>query len=93
MLASVLKATNTKESDWTITNEDVRNRWQRAVDMQKQNPMAGMVMRMYSRVFFPDGAADYSKNLDNKVLDLPQEDFDQATKEAVEIAASGGNAY
>jgi hypothetical protein len=43
---------------------------------------------MYTRVFYPDGNGDYesSKGTANGLLELPQEDIDEATKIAIERA-------
>lgn len=44
---------------------------------------------LYGRVFFPDGCGDFesSKGTLNKLLGLPQEDLDEATKRALERQA------
>ena len=38
---------------------------------------------------YNDGNGSFDDRLDNDVLELPQEDFDQATKVAVDMAARG----
>lgn len=86
MLASVLRVTGDKESDWTITSEPSKPRYERAVQMMAGGDFEGFCILLYSRVFFPDGASDFTKKLNNKDLGLPEENLDDATKTAIEMA-------
>ena len=56
------------------------------VEEMKEGNRIGFVKMMYTRVFYPDGCGDFEHNKGtlNKVLDLPQEDIDEATKVAIE---------
>ncbi|TKA80601.1 hypothetical protein B0A55_02915 [Friedmanniomyces simplex] len=88
MLASVLRVTGDKESDWTIKKESAVERFEAAKEgMQKGDRMA-FARWMYTRVFYPDGSGEYgkTKGLANGVLNLPEEDVDEATKAAMERA-------
>ncbi|KIW23596.1 uncharacterized protein PV07_11783 [Cladophialophora immunda] len=92
MLASVLRVTGDKEDDWTVLHEDVRERYQAGVEQMKGGDRLGFMKMLYARVFFPNGDGDYESKygLHNDVLGLPKEDFDEATKRAVNLAAKGG---
>lgn len=89
MLDSVLRVTRDSEASWTISHENVKERYQRAVELSKEGKLAGYVMLLYSRVFFPDGSGDINSKLQNEALDLPQEDLDSATKIAIDMALAG----
>lgn len=95
MFESVLRVTGTSEADWTVTHEDVRERYAKGMEEMKagnSNSRLGFVKVLYSRVFFPDGSGNYeaSRGLHNDALGLPKEDLDERTKYAVELAAQGG---
>lgn len=51
----------------------------------------GFVRLLYTRVFYPNGGGDYetSKGLQNEILGLPEEDLDEATREAIRLALNG----
>lgn len=89
MFESVLRVTGDKESDWTITHEDVRERYKRGLKMMQEGQMVGFGIVLYSRVFYDDGAGDFNKKLDNNALGLPEENFDEATKVAIDMALAG----
>lgn len=89
MLDSVLRVTGDSEESWTIAHENVEERYQRGVELSKEGKLAGYVLLLYSRVYYPDGSGDINSKLQNKVLDLPSEDLDEATKLAVGMALAG----
>ena len=89
MFESVLRVTGDKESDWKISYENAEKRFQRAQKMLHDGNILGMVIMLYTRVMYNDGNGSFNDRLDNSVLGLPQEDFDQATKVAVDMAARG----
>ncbi|KAK4569390.1 hypothetical protein LTR86_003153 [Recurvomyces mirabilis] len=92
MFASVLRVTGTKESDWTISHEDVEARYKRGREMMMKGDMVGFGIQLYSRSFFPDGKADNFEMLQNEELGLPwEEDLDEATRVAVGYSESGKN--
>jgi NmrA-like family len=92
MLDSVLRVTGTSEEDWKIDHEDVKERYKKGVEDFKKGEMTGFVKLLYSRVFFPDGSGNYEakRGLHNDILGLPQEDFDEYTKVAVQMAEKSG---
>lgn len=85
MLASVLRVTGEKESDWAITSEPTKARYERGAKMMSEGDFEGFCILMYTRVFFPDGAADFTSKLNNKDLGLSEESVDEATKTALEM--------
>ncbi|KAF3479629.1 CipA protein [Arthroderma uncinatum] len=90
MFQSVLRATGTKEEDWKITYEPSDERYKVAVDLMHQGNPIGFVRALYARGFYPEGSGNGSAGfepthgLQNDVLGLPKEDFDERTKVAVE---------
>lgn len=85
MLESCFRVTDTKKSDWKITNEPSKDRYEKGGKAMREGDMTGFVKQMYTRVFFPDGAGNHEKThgLDNEVLGLPKEDLDEATRAAI----------
>ena len=93
MLASVMRVTGTREKDWTIDHEDVKERYKRGKEEFEKGDMMAFAFLLYSRVFFPDGSGNYEKTkglLHNEVLGLPTEDFHEYTKIAVQMAEQSG---
>ena len=86
MLASVLRVTGDKESDWIITSEPSKERYQQAVKTLEGGDFIGFCILLYTRVFWQDGASDYTRKLNNEDLGLKEEDLDEATMRAVEMA-------
>ena len=87
MLDSILRVTNTSVDEWKISHEPSSERYKAGVDALKQGDHIGFVKMMYSRVFYPDGSGNYeSKNgVQNDILGLPKEDFDEYTKIALQM--------
>ncbi|KAG9943794.1 hypothetical protein KCU85_g8395, partial [Aureobasidium melanogenum] len=86
MLASVLRVTGDQESDWTITSEATDDRFARGMGMLQKGDFTGFPLVMYSRVFFAHDAMNHEAKVANGLLDLPKEDFDEATRAAVSMA-------
>ena len=86
MFESALRVTGTKEDDWTITQEPVQERYSSGVKEIQEGKRIGFAKMMGSRVFYPDGCGDFEHNKGtlNKLLDLPEENIDEATKAAIE---------
>ncbi|KAI3327191.1 putative oxidoreductase CipA [Xylariaceae sp. AK1471] len=89
MSESVLRITGDQSSDWKITYENVVDRYQRGQKLAQEGRLFGLGIVMYSRVFYPDGSGDFNDKLDNDVLRLPNENLDDATQVAVNMAHSG----
>ncbi|KAH8689011.1 hypothetical protein BGW36DRAFT_433774 [Talaromyces proteolyticus] len=86
MLESVLRVTDTKMEDWTITKEPSQERYSTGLDEIQEGKRIGFAKMMYTRVFFPDGCGDFEHNKGtiNSLLDLPGEDIDAATRIAID---------
>lgn len=89
MFESVLRASGDAESDWTVTHENLKERYNRGLKMMQEGQMVGFGILLYARVFYADGAGDFNDKLDNDALGLPKENFDEATKVAIDMALSG----
>ena len=91
MFASVLRVTGTKESDWQISHENSKERYEAGINMMQEGNRAGFGQMMYTRVFYPngDGAFETRKGLQNQALGLTHEDLDHYTEIAVEMAKEG----
>jgi len=86
MFASVLRVTDTSASDWSITEEPVRERYATGIKQMQAGERIGFAKMMYTRVFYDDGVGDVesSRGTVNTLLGLPEEDIDEATKVAIE---------
>ncbi|KAL7935421.1 NAD(P)-binding protein [Trichoderma chlorosporum] len=88
MLDSLNRVMGTTDNEWQIEYEPTDVRHKRGLQIFQTGSIIGFGMAMYSRVFYPNGDGDYETKhgLANKVLGLPEEDLDEATKLAVEMA-------
>lgn len=86
MFDSVLRVTDTKVDDWTITNEPAKERYSSGMMEIKEGKRIGFAKMLYTRVFYPDGSGNTEQNKGtiNSLLNLPTEDIDEATKAAIE---------
>lgn len=85
MLASILRVTGTKESDWKITKVSSVYRFESGVEAIKKGDRSGFA-KMSTRVFYQDGCGNVEKTKGtvNSLLGLPEEDIDEFTKIAME---------
>ena len=88
MFDSVLRVLCDKESDWIVSHEDAKERYQRGMQMLQGGDMDGFNIQLYTRMFYPTGEGDFTAKLDTSLLGLPQENLDEATKVAIEMAKS-----
>lgn len=88
LFQSVLRATETTNEDWTINYQDVKERYREGLAEIQSGNIEGMYKLLYSRVFYPNGDGNYetSRGLQNDVLGLPKEDFDEVTRNAIHDA-------
>jgi hypothetical protein len=88
MLDSLNRVLGSTDSDWKIEYEPTDVRYKRGLDILKAGNLLGFGMAMYSRAFYPNGDGNYEAKygLANKALGLPEEDFDEATKLAIQMA-------
>lgn len=91
MFESVKRVTGTKDGDWKISYESSAERYEGGVEAWKKGDVKGFVRFMYAGMFFPNGGGDYgsTKGLHNDVLGLPEENLDEATKEAIRRGLEG----
>ncbi|KAH8813010.1 hypothetical protein F5884DRAFT_751303 [Xylogone sp. PMI_703] len=84
MLASVLRQTETKEEDWTITKVPAQELHSTSSKQIAEGKKDAYASYLYSRIFFPDGSGDFEhKGTLNSMLNLPKEDIDEATNNAI----------
>lgn len=92
MFKSVLRVTGTKESDWDVSHEKAADRFRIGSELWEKGDAAGLAQLLYAKEFIPgpDGelamAFGRRNELLNSVLGLPEEDLDERTKVAIEIA-------
>ena len=85
MFDSILRVTGTKEADWSINKEPAHERYANGVAEMKQGSRDGFAKMLYTRIFYDDGNGDFEtrRGVSNKLLGLPEEDIDEATKRAI----------
>ena len=91
MFESVLRVTGEKASDWKVTHEPAKERFDAGVKEYQGGDFGGFAKLLYSRCFFPDRPGDFEVEGgdDNEKLGLPKEDLDEFTKIGVQLAESG----
>lgn len=82
---SVKRVTGTNDTDWTITHEDTKKRYQDGMSQVKTGNMAGFSKLLYARAFYPDDPSDLSSKAQNELLGLPEERLDDATIDGVDL--------
>ncbi|KAH7118816.1 hypothetical protein B0J11DRAFT_77551 [Dendryphion nanum] len=99
MFASVLRATSTTDSEWSISYEPVRERYATGLKEMGEGSRAGFAKMMYARVFWEDGCGDFEREggvgiVDGSLRGLEKErgekGVDVGTRVAVERAGRGG---
>lgn len=94
MFESVKRVSGTTDSDWTFRYVNSEERFNEGHEAMKKGDMSGFFRQMYARVFYPTGEGDHSRlGLADKVLGLPTEDIDEATKEALRLLGQGKLSY
>jgi len=95
MLASVLRVTGGKESEWTIDRQGSVERFEEGVQKMQSGDMTGYAQRMYTRTFYKDGCGNFEQHgvLANGILGLPKEDLDERTRVAIKMAETGEGTY
>ena len=93
MLNSLHRVLGTSDEDWTITKEPAKERYRRGLAQLQGGDRLGFARAMYAKCFFPGQGGNYETGygLDNGKLELPQEDLDEATRRAVEMASGGAH--
>jgi len=95
MLNSIHRVIGTKDADWEISFEASEKRYKDGMQEMRNGSIAGFQKALYARAFFPNGGGDFtlSHGTANKLLRLPEEDLDQATKRSLDMAESGWNPF
>ncbi|ETI25745.1 hypothetical protein G647_02519 [Cladophialophora carrionii CBS 160.54] len=92
MFESVLRVSGDAEDAWTVRHEDVKERYRAGMEEMRAGDRTGFMKLLYARVFYPgDGDYESKRGLHNDILGLPKEDFDEATKRALDMVARGGS--
>ncbi|KAK0100448.1 hypothetical protein ONS95_008398 [Cadophora gregata] len=87
MLDSAVRVTGTPLSDWAVTKESAKERYESGIKEMKEGNRVGFAKMMYTRVFYDDGVGNVEgKGLANEALGLEVEDLDEATERAFERA-------
>jgi hypothetical protein len=91
MLDSLNRVLGTTDDDWEISHQDVKERHQLGLEKLQKGDRRGFAQAMYAKIFYPGSGGDYETGyeLDNGRLGLPQEDLDEATRRAVQMAKEG----
>ena len=91
MFASILRCTGEKESDWKVSYEKSKERYEAGNKLMQEGNREGFAQLMYTRVFYPDGTGDYEsrKGLSHQALGLKGEDLDHYTQIAIDMAKEG----
>lgn len=94
VLDSIHRVTGSTDADWTITKQDVKQRYGEGFAMMKDPKLGrlGFAQVLYSRGFYPDEPALFEARgtLCNDVLGLPKEDMDECTKRAIRMVEENG---
>ncbi|KAF5660098.1 NAD(P)-binding domain-containing protein [Fusarium heterosporum] len=85
IFASVKRVTDTNDSDWIVTRESTKQRYEDGLAKVKVGNMAGFSKLLYARAFFPDDPSEHAAKVQNELLGLPEENLDEATKAGVEL--------
>jgi hypothetical protein len=93
MLDSVERVTGTTDKDWKIDYEPSKERWERGKKAMTAGDRTGFGTAMYARGHFPNGDTNVQDKLENDILGLTEEDFDEATQRAVALWKSNYNAF
>lgn len=91
MLDSLHRVLGTTDKQWTITHQDVEERYAEGVRELKEGNRVGFAKAMYASVFMENGPKRFEESggVDNVVLGVAKESLDKATKRAVEMVGGG----
>jgi len=95
MLDSLHRVLGTTDKDWTIDFEPTDQRFKRGLEDWENGNRMGFATASYARIFYPNGDGDFESKwgTSNKLLGLPKEDLDEATKRVVEMVESGWSPF
>ncbi|OAQ97569.1 hypothetical protein LLEC1_01210 [Akanthomyces lecanii] len=91
MLDSVHKVLGTTDADWTIEKVNAQERYDAGKKLLGgPEGHKGFAHALYTRTFFKNGGGDFHDKVVNKELGLPEEDMEEATKRAIDMALKAG---
>jgi hypothetical protein len=82
---SVKRVTKTSDSDWTVTHESTKKRYEDGLAQVKAGDMSGFPKLLFARTFSPEDPSVHSEKVQNELLGLPEESLDEATKAGIEL--------
>ncbi|TVY62182.1 hypothetical protein Focb16_v014080 [Fusarium oxysporum f. sp. cubense] len=85
LFESVKRVTGTSDSDWTVTHESTKKRYEEGMAQVKRGDMSGFSKLLYARAFFPEDPSNLSAKAQNRLLGLPEEELDEATKGGIAL--------
>ncbi|KAF9771013.1 hypothetical protein IL306_011362 [Fusarium sp. DS 682] len=85
LFESIKRVTGTTDSDWTVTHESTKERYEEGMVQVKRGDMSGFSKLLYARAFFPEDPSNLSAKAQNDLLGLPEEDLDEATKDGIAL--------
>lgn len=92
MLNSIHKVLGTTDADWSVEKVDAQTRYDEGKKLLGgPEGYRGFSQCLYTRTFFKDGGGDFSDKVVNAELGLPEEDMQEASKRAVEMAMNAGD--
>jgi hypothetical protein len=93
ILDSLHRVLGTTDADWQITYEPTAKRAKDGIEEFSRGIITGIGKAMYAKLFIRSraGELELPKEPANKALGLPEEDMDEATRTAVEMAQGGWN--
>lgn len=96
MLDSLHRVLGTTDADWEITYEPVEKRIADGSAEMTKGIFTGFVKVLYGDGFlYTNEKADFAQTMEpaNELLNLPKEDLDEATREAVAMVEGGWNPF
>ncbi|KAA8645101.1 hypothetical protein EYZ11_008902 [Aspergillus tanneri] len=85
MFESVKRVTGTIDTDWAVTHEATKKRYEDGLAQVQAGNMAGFSKMLYARAFYADDPNDCSARVQNELLGLPDESLDESTKVGMDM--------
>ena len=89
ILDSLHRVLGTTDSDWTISYESSAQRIADGAEELKRGVQSGFAKMLYGEYFLPGSKKSEYVDTETKLLGLPQESLDEATKRAVAMVEDG----
>lgn len=84
MLESVKRVMGAGDGEWQVDYQPTNTQYKEGMEELSQGKQMGFYKARYARVFSASGDADFKT--DNKLLGLPEEDLDEATRRAIDLS-------